>query len=116
MVAMVATDSIPLTAEGKLLPGVLLNCFQHTEAGFISWLTGEVDQALVDQPRQPVEGVIAWLGNRLGRREREAASEDAQSLEKNLLGRAEEIDAPSNGVAKGLLPLRRIPGTPREER
>src|SRR5215212_10440209 len=106
MVAMATIDSVSVTAEGELLPGVLLNRFQHAKAGLIGGLTGEVDQAVVDQPRQPVEHVIdRWTGNRLGRRECEAAGEDTQPLKQVPLCRTQEVDAPGDGVSQRLMPL-----------
>ncbi len=55
-------------------------------------------------------------GHRRGRLQRAAAGEDGQAAKEGLLGFAEEIVTPGDGLAHGLLPLRGVAGATGQQR
>src|SRR6476660_2924261 len=93
---MAAVQLVVLSALIESLGRVLPDRLQHPES-----LLLPAKQALIDQRLQRVYAGVAHLLRRL---ERAAAAEDRQSLEQEPFLFVEEVVAPCDGRAQGLLP------------
>jgi len=105
-----AADCLFLAACHELLKSELADGLEHEIPWFRLDRFLEVEQGRIHKRRNPrqdsVLEIVRLRRNRLGRLERESASEDRQALEKDLFAIAEELMAPGNGIAHGAKALR----------
>ncbi len=108
-----------LAAGLQLFQSVLANGLQHHESGFTPRRLDLLHQALVHHRRHAVEQVQAQIAFGIAHRfhafQRASAHEHRQSSEELLLGGIQQIVAPIDGSAKGLLPQRQVSGSARQQ-
>src|SRR5688572_22622587 len=115
MEAMAVFDSSFVTACRKQLASVLVDSLQHGESRLIGKARHPLHEALIEQPGQTGKEIDGrWIGDRLGGLYRPASGKDAQAAEEDLLVGGEQIVAPGDSGADGLLPCGDIPGAPAE--
>src|SRR5579884_1389601 len=99
------------------LAGILTDGFQHPEARLLRFLVSH--QALLHQGRdgiKDVEGEISGrVEHRLGVVEGAATTEDRESRKDLTLRLVQEVIAPVDSAAYGLLSAGKILGSPRQE-
>src|SRR5215218_8637717 len=101
---MAVFDSRFITACRKHLASVLADGLQHGESRLDGKARHALHEALIDQPGQTGKNVGGrQIRDRLGGLDRPAPSKDAQLDEELLLLCCQEIVAPGDGGAEGLL-------------
>ena len=118
-VTVAAVDPVDLPIGLQLLGRERPDRVEEPKAGFaIRRLLG-LDQALVDQGHEAIEDVAAELGrrsaDRLGRGQVAAAGEDRQAIEQASTAVIEELIAPGDRSAEGLLTSRQVARPRRED-
>ena len=107
-----AAHLVQLTGRVKSFQPELTHGLQHREARLPVHCLHPLQEALVDQGGDSVEGIDAKLtarvGDRLRRLEGASADEDGQAPKEPLLRRGEQIVTPGDGVAHRLLAGRKI--------
>lgn len=108
-----------VAAFGEALDGVFADHLEHGEAGFAVGAIHALEKILIHERRKAVEEVHAEIAGGIadgfGGFERAAADESGEAAEEAALGLVEEIVAPVNRVAKGLLAFGKIEGAAGEE-
>ncbi len=84
--------------------------FQHRVPGLAVRLLPNPDETLLDETFEAVQRINAIVFHGICRLKRPAAPENAQLAEESLLIRGEQVVAPGDGVAQGLLAWREING------
>ena len=103
-------DGSLFTACRKQLASVLVDRFQHGESRLDGKARHPLHEALINQPGQTGEDIVVrWIRDGLRRLDRPAAGEDAEAGKEHLLLRGQQIVAPGDSGADGLLPCRGIP-------
>src|SRR5215210_3562320 len=114
-----ALKELQLAARLELLYGILADRLQHPEARLTVRAVLLTEQALGGQRRHPVQDVrpegAFGVADRLDCLQRAAAHEDRQASVQRLLLGAEQVIAPGDGVAEGLLAGRQITCTTGQE-
>src|SRR5215467_4277217 len=101
-----------LSTRGESLQSKLANRLQHGEAGLICLVRCLLEEIFIDQGSDPIQHRWHWIAkcgrNGLCCLECAAADEDREALEKPLFVWGEQVIAPLDSVAQGLLPGWRI--------
>src|SRR5215469_13893540 len=102
-----------LSTGAQGFPSILTDRLQYHEAWFLSLLSRLQQQVLTQEGSQPVhhrwQHVPKCGRDGLGCRERTATHEDREAPEEALFVWREQVVAPLDGTAQGLLPSRYIP-------
>src|SRR5215207_5300095 len=111
---MTALDLRRLTARFELIETELANRAEHREARLTLARLLLAHEALVDQGCDPLQHVDLEVDIRvahhLGRLEREAAGEDREPTEERAFALVEQVVAPGDRTAQGLLAGREVTG------
>src|SRR5688572_14198603 len=111
MEAMTVFDGSFVTACRKQLASVLMDGLQHGESRLDGKARHPLHEALIEQSGQTGKDIDGrWIRDCLGGLDRPALGKDAESDKELLLLRRQEIVAPGDSGADGLLPFRSIPG------
>ena len=115
-----ALKELQLAARLELLYGILADRLQHPEARLTVRAVLLTEQALGGQRRHPVQDVqpdsAVRVTDRLGCLQRAAADEDPEASVQCLLLGAEQVVAPGDRVAEGLLARRQVACTAGQQR
>src|SRR5436190_995992 len=97
-----------LPARRENLQPILADRLQHQEAWPLAFLLGLLQQALVDKRGHCIQDWLHLIAKRAANRldgfQRATTGKDREPPEKPLLVGIEEVVAPGNGIAEGLLP------------
>src|SRR5207253_8376476 len=101
-----------LPARRENLQPILADRLQHQEVWLLAFLLGLLQQALVDKRGHCIQDWLHFIAKRAANRldgfQRATTRKDREPPEKPLLLGIEEVVAPGNGIAQGLLPRWRI--------
>ena len=118
--AVAARDRYRVGTLRQALARVLADRLEHSEPRLAAGRVLASNQALVDERRDPVGNVQAdveaGIADGLRGLEGPAPAEHRQSPEENPFGLVEQVEAPVDRPAQGLLARGQIAGTPDEER
>src|SRR4051812_17716366 len=116
---MCASGGELFAARHQPLERVFADGFQHDKTRFRIDSFNPLNQVLVHERRETLEEIDAkitpGIANRLRRLQRSAASEKGETAKQGLLRLREQLVTPINGVAKRLLPFRKVQSTPGEQ-
>ena len=103
------SQPVPLTALLRLLDGVLADRLEHREPRLALDPFGLANEALLGQRRQSVEGIAALAAaDALDLVQPRAADEHREASEELAVGLLEQVVAPRDRAAQGLLPSRKV--------
>ena len=113
---MTSADGVPIALHAESLPSELPDRRQHVEPDARREVAA-AHEAVVDERREPVEGIEVIGGaDDLGCLRRPPAGEARQVSEEPAERSVEQIVAPGDGVAERPLARRQVAGTLRERR
>src|SRR6266702_112889 len=106
--SMSLSSDCHLPARRENLQPILADRLQHHQAWLLAFLLGLLQQALVDKRSHCIQDWLHLIAKRAAHRlnglERATTGKDREPPEKPLLLGIEEMVAPGNGIAEGLLP------------
>ena len=105
---MSQSSAFHLPARHENLQPILADRLQHQEAWLLAFLLGLLQQALVDKRRHCIQDWLHLIAKRAAHRldgcKPATTGNHRESPEKPLLVGIEEVVAPGDGIAEGLLP------------
>src|SRR5438128_9809957 len=105
---MSLSSDFHLPARRENLQPILADRLQHQEAWLLAFLLGLLQQALVDKRRHCIQDWLHLIAKRAAHRldgcKPATTGNHRESPEKPLLVGIEEVVAPGDGIAEGLLP------------